>query len=83
MKMVILEGEAEVKAEEDLEDPLEEGGDFLLEEEVEGTLDIIEAEEGEEEAIDLELGNTEQDGDSDSLHFNNKIIQSCVAIMGL
>ena len=57
----ILEGEAEEDMLE-LEDSLDEGG-----EEVEGTLGEaaidLEAEEGEEEAT--ELGDTEQDGDSD------------------
>lgn len=66
-KMKRILQEAELKAEEDIlevEDSLEEGG-----EEVEGTLEAaidLEAEEGEEEAT--ELGNTEQDGGSNSLH---------------
>ena len=69
MKRILQE--AELKAEEDIlavEDSLEEGG----EDRVEGTLEEAavdqeaEAEEGEEEAT--ELGDTEQDGDSDSLH---------------
>jgi hypothetical protein len=73
LKMKILEvGETELKGEEDtleLEDSPEEGGELLLEEEVEGTLGeaAIEAEDGEEEAT--ELGDTEQGGDCDSLHF--------------
>ena len=69
-KMRKILQEAELKAEEDIlevEDSLEEGG-----EEVEGTIEEaaidLEAEEGEEEATELGPGDTEQDGDSDSLH---------------